>query len=174
MKLSYRNYKYMWIFIILLIYCFFSLNNIANYDNFIYGIENINFYDNKIFLNNFSLAQERSPRFFMNLIYAINMKIFGLRWEEITIYLTHITILVMILAIVNIIFSLTKKNQFFLSILLTFFLQKNIHGNLAGFSYWSVDVIGLGVATSFTILGLSYILGEKKYGISLYYIFAFH
>ncbi|WP_224035223.1 DUF6798 domain-containing protein [Clostridium gelidum] len=141
--------------------CFVSAS--ISSDNTNYAIEQLHEYDNFLFVNNPSFSTgEFSPRFFMNFIFTIFMKALHLKWENVAVFFIYLGVVITAIGIVNTVFRLIDNKRIFYAVILTIFVAKGITSGLSGWSTFVPGTIGLGTGFAFSILAISYVLGENK------------
>lgn len=162
MRVSKNSFIYYLTVFCILLYYIVSLDFIMSFDNVIYGVEQLNFYNSNLYNGNFALSDETSPRFIMNFIFSVLLKITNQNYACSTLIIVFTSLVILSIAITKISFNISKKHYFLLTIILSIFIRKNLNVGIASFTYWAFSTLGLGLGISFVFLAISEVIGKKK------------
>ena len=131
-------------------------------DNFIYAIQELHIYDNTLFTNNvFGVDGAVSPRYVADYLFSLVMRILDGNWSGTVMCFVYVATLILAIAIANIVFSICEKNHVLYTMILAFLFPLN-GNNLAGFSLFAVNSVSIGIALSFAVLAISFVVGKRK------------
>lgn len=131
-------------------------------DSIIYLIGYKHAYNSAVFSGNIFLDEQSfSPRWIADILYSFVMNLFGGRWEFAGWIFIVFSLFVLSCAIVRIVYNLFN-NSFELYIVLFSLLYVVNHNELAGGNLFAIYSLSFGVSTAFSILGISYVVGENK------------
>ena len=113
---------YDFIFLLLIsltIMSFFSIDHL-NEDNCNYAVEEIHYFNNKIFKGNIStVGMEFSPRYYANMFMAFLIKLFNSDWYEISFGLIKINYILYALVTTVITMKFFKKNRLVIGLIIS-------------------------------------------------------
>lgn len=145
-------------FSILLIYVSSTIGG----DNLIYAIGEYHAYDPTLFIGNVFMGEGViSPRFFADSLFAFFMKINGGNWGAVALGFIYASAFILAFSIAKLACNVIHEYSILYALCLSLLLA--INGNeLADFSLIRMDSISIGMALSFAILSVSYVIGEQK------------
>ena len=156
---------YDFIFLLLIsltIMSFFSIDHL-NEDNCNYAVEEIHYFNNKIFKGNIStIGIEFSPRYYANMSMTFLIKLFNSDWYEISFGLIKINYILYALVTTVITMKFFKKNRLVIGLIISLCFMTPSLINIAFGLDFSPDVF-LGTAAPLSYLSLVCVLGRKKY-----------
>lgn len=156
---------YDFIFLLLIsltIMSFFSIDHL-NEDNCNYAVEEIHYFNNKIFKGNIStIGIEFSPRYYANMSMTFLIKLFNSDWYEISFGLIKINYILYALVTTVITMKFLKKNRLVIGLIISLCFMTPSLINIAFGLDFSPDVF-LGTAAPLSYLSLVCVLGRKKY-----------
>lgn len=130
-------------------------------DNMIYALGEIHMNNPTLFNNNVYMGNGVvSPRYINEWFFNILMKICSNNWGGAALVWIYLGALVFAVAIVNISIRINEQYQHFVAIILITCIAF-CNNYLAGFNLIAIDSIGQGFAISFSILAISFLLGDK-------------
>lgn len=131
-------------------------------ENLIYAIGEKHAFDNSLFQGNVYMGESViSPRFLADKIFAVMMYINGGDWGEASRVWIFFGAFIQSVAIANIAARIDKKRQMFISVIFTC-LMVYCDNYLAGFTLTVPVSISIGIALAFSILSISFLIGEKR------------
>lgn len=159
-----RSSSEMYRFITVFIVIYFMLASVISVsittDNYIYAIEQLHTYNNKLFNSNPAImSNEYSPRLLMNHIISFLMRNFRFAWEDVVVLFVFINILPYAFGVTNIVFRLFSRNRLIYATLLMLFILHGVTSGLGMYGMYGVSTIGSAVGISF--VAISYIVGDN-------------
>ncbi|HNW85696.1 MAG TPA: hypothetical protein PLP25_03035 [Candidatus Limiplasma sp.] len=137
--------------------------NAIDSNNVNYAVEQLHQYDSALYPDNPSLTGEGiSPRFFMNWLTSLMMRTLRMPWEGVTLFFIYLCVAVTGVAIVHAVLQLTSKNRAACVALLSLFVGLGITSGFPGWSTFEPGTVGMGTGFAFSMLALSFAVGEPK------------
>lgn len=131
-------------------------------NNLIYAIGEIQAYDNNLFSNNIFLGEGViSPRYLVDAIFRLIMSLNGGDWASADLIWVYLAVAVQAVAISNIAYRISKKNQLVVSAVFSCFILY-INNYLAGFTLYEYESTSIGMGIAFSMLGISFLIGENR------------
>lgn len=163
-KINKKN-LYNFIFLLLISLTIMSLFSIdhLNEDNCNYAVEEIHYFNSKIFKGNIStIGMEFSPRYYANMSMTFLIKLFNSDWYEASFGLIKINYILYALVTTVIAIKFSKKNRLVICLIMSLCFMTPSLINIAFGLDFSPDVF-LGTAAPLSYLSLVCVLGRKKY-----------
>lgn len=158
-----RNVKYLVAILAAWTILMLSLSNSFGEDNMIYAIGEIHTFDSSLFNNNVYMgAREISPRYFVDFLFDILMKINGGSWADAALIWTYFGAAVQSVAIANMARKIDDEHPEILSAVFTYIILYAGNYAAGGFSLVAVASTSIGPALAFAILAISFVVGEDK------------
>lgn len=141
-----------------------SLSNRFGEDNMIYAIGEIHTFDSSLFNNNVYMgAREISPRYVVDFLFGILMKINGGSWADAALVWTYFGVAVQSVAIASLARKIDDEHPEILSAVFTYIILYAGNYDAGGFSLVAVASTSIGPALAFAILAISFVVGEEKH-----------
>ena len=163
-KINKKNlYDFLFLLLITLtIMSLFSMDHLSE-DNCNYAVEEIHYFNNKIFKGNIStVGMEFSPRYYANMFMAFLIKLFNSDWYETSFGLIKVNYILYALVTTIIAIKFLKKNRLVVGLIMSLCLMTPSLISIAFVLDFSPDVF-LGTAAPLSLLALVCVLGRKKY-----------
>ena len=163
-KINKKNlYDFLFLLLITLtIMSLFSMDHLSE-DNCNYAVEEIHYFNNKIFKGNIStVGMEFSPRYYANMFMAFLIKLFNSDWYETSFGLIKVNYILYALVTTIIAVKFFKKNRLVVGLIMSLCLMTTSLISIAFVLDFSPDVF-LGTAAPLSLLALVCVLGRKKY-----------
>lgn len=163
-KINKKN-LYNFIFLLLISLTIMSLFSIdhLNEDNCNYAVEEIHYFNSKIFKGNIStIGMEFSPRYYANMSMTFLIKLFNSDWYEASFGLIKINYILYALVTTVIAIKFSKKNRLVICLIMSLCFMTPSLINIAFGLDFSPDIF-LGTAAPLSYLSLVCVLGRKKY-----------
>ena len=163
-KINKKNlYDFLFLLLITLtIMSLFSMDHLSE-DNCNYAVEEIHYFNNKIFKGNIStVGMEFSPRYYANMFMAFLIKLFNSDWYETSFGLIKVNYILYALVTTIIAIKFFKKNRLVVGLIMSLCLMTPSLISIAFVLDFSPDVF-LGTAAPLSLLALVCVLGRKKY-----------
>lgn len=142
-----------------------------NRNNLIYAIGEIHSYDKSLFVGNVYMGEGAiTPRFIMDAFFDLFMHLNGGDWASVACFFVYFGIIIEAIGIANISYRINKDYQIVISAIFTCSLAY-CNNWLAGFRCIELSTIGMGTGIAFSILSLSFLVGNKR-NYQLAWIFA--
>ena len=133
-------------------------------NNFIYAVGQIHTYDSSLFVSNVYLSDNGiSPRYLLDSLFALFMKLNGGNWAETAYFFLHIGVFTLAVATAVLSFQISEKNEIPYAVIVALFFVKSVGGKIAGFDTFPAATIGIGMGYALAILAIALVVGEKKY-----------
>lgn len=141
--------------------CFFYSTRMSD-ENIAYAIEQINFYNTSTFADNICVqGNEYSPKLIANMLTSALMRLMDTCWADIAGMFIQINYVLYGLAAANAAWRISCRNKLLWGILVVYCCHTSSMG-AQGFGLWGAWVIFLGTGIAIALLGISFVIGEKK------------
>lgn len=131
-------------------------------DNLIYAIGDIQTYNHSLFNGNVYMGEGViSPRYILDAIFNVIMHANGGNWADAALVLIYFGAIIQSLAIANIARRINRNYQIAISAIFTCLIAY-CDNYLAGFSLIALQSTSIGVALAFSILSISFLIGDKR------------
>lgn len=139
-----------------------NISSALSDDNLIYAIGELKTYDNTLFNGNVYMGEGViSPRFIVDIIFALIMKLNGGSWGGAALVWIYFGAIIQSIGVAHIAYRINKRYQLIISVIIVYALM--YCGNyLAGFSLIALATTSIGPALAFSILSISFLVGENK------------
>lgn len=141
-----------------------SLSTRFGEDNMIYAIGEIHTFDSSLFNNNVYMGVgEISPRYVVDLVFDMLMKINGGSWADAALIWTCFGVAVQSVAVASLARKIDDEHPEILSAVFTYIILYAGNYDAGGFSLVAVASTSIGPALAFAILAISFVVGEEKH-----------